>query len=67
MIDKERILDALDDFKDEYGTSFSSAYAEETDIIEDVLDLYYKKLKEESGNDERTLDYADQDVMMLTT
>ena len=50
MIDKEKILDALDDFKDEYGTSFSSAYAEETDIIEDALDLYYEKLKEESKN-----------------
>ena len=47
MIDKEKILDTLDDFKDEYGTSFSSAYAEETDIIEDALDLYYyEKLKE---------------------
>ena len=47
MVDKERILDALDDFKDEYGTSFSSAYAEETDIIEDALNLYYEMLKEE--------------------
>ena len=46
MIDKERILDALDDFKDEYGTSFSSAYAEETNIIEDALDLYYENPKE---------------------
>lgn len=50
MIDKERILDALDDFKDEYGTSFSSAYTEETDIIEDALELYYEKLKEEKAN-----------------
>lgn len=50
MIDKERILDALDDFKDEYGTSFSSAYAEENDIIEDALELYYEKLKEEKAN-----------------
>ena len=50
MIDKERILDALDDFKDEYGTSFSSAYTEETDIIKDALELYYEKLKEEKAN-----------------
>ena len=49
MIDKERILDVLDDFKDEYGTSFSSAYAEETDIIENALELYYEKLKEEKA------------------
>ena len=43
MIDKERILNALDDFKDEYGTSFSFAYMEETSIIEDALDMYYEK------------------------
>lgn len=47
MIDKEKILNALDDFKDEYGTSFSSAYAEETSIIEDALYMYYEKLKED--------------------
>lgn len=47
MIDKEKILNALDDFTDEYGTSFSSAYTEETSIIEDALDMYYEKLKEE--------------------
>ena len=44
MIDKEKILNALDDFTDEYGTSFSSAYTEETSIIEDALDMYYEKL-----------------------
>lgn len=48
MIDKERILNALDDFRDEYGTSFSSAYTEETSIIEDALDMYYEKLKEDN-------------------
>lgn len=46
MIDKERILNELDDFRDEYGTSFSFAYMEETSIIEDALDMYYEKLKE---------------------
>jgi hypothetical protein len=46
MVDKERILNALDDFRDEYGTSFSFAYMEETSIIEDALDMYYEKLKE---------------------
>lgn len=46
MADKERILNALDDFRDEYGTSFSFAYMEETSIIEDALDMYYEKLKE---------------------
>lgn len=46
MLDKERILSALDDFTDGYGTSFSSAYMEETSIIEDALDMYYEKLKE---------------------
>lgn len=48
MIDKERVLNALDDFRDEYGTSFSSAYMEETSIIEDALDMYYEKLKEDN-------------------
>lgn len=48
MIDKEKILNALDDFRDEYGISFSSAYTEETSIIEDVLDMYYEKLKEDN-------------------
>lgn len=47
MLDKERILSALDDFRDEYGTSFSFAYMEETSIIEDALDMYYEKLKED--------------------
>ncbi len=47
MIDKERVLNALDDFRDEYGTSFSFAYMEETSIIEDALDMYYEKLKED--------------------
>lgn len=47
MVDKEKILNALDDFKDDYGTSFSSCYMEETSIIEDALDMYYEKLKEE--------------------
>jgi hypothetical protein len=46
MVDKERILNALDDFRDEYGTSFSFAYMEETSIIEDALNMYYEKLKE---------------------
>lgn len=46
MIDKEKILNALDDFKDDYGTSFSSCYMEETSIIEEALDMYYEKLKE---------------------
>lgn len=46
MIDKEKILNALDDFIDDYGTSFSSCYTEETSIIEDALDMYYEKLKE---------------------
>lgn len=43
MLDKEKILNALDDFRDEYGTSFSFAYMEETSIIEDALDMYYEK------------------------
>lgn len=47
MIDKERILNELDDFRDEYGTSFSFCYTEETSIIEDALDMYYEKLKED--------------------
>lgn len=47
MLDKEKILNALDDFTDDYGTSFSSCYTEETSIIEDALDMYYEKLKEE--------------------
>ena len=47
MVDKEKILNALDDFRDEYGTSFSFAYMEETSIIEDALDMYYEKLKED--------------------
>lgn len=47
MIDKERVLNALDDFTDDYGTSFSFAYMEETSIIEDALDMYYEKLKED--------------------
>ena len=74
MINKEKILDALDDFKDEYGTSFSSAYAEETDIIEDALDLYYyeklkkkKKRKEDTISDEKALEYIDQDTMISAT
>lgn len=46
MVDKEKILNALDDFKDDYGTSFSSYYMEETSIIEEALDMYYEKLKE---------------------
>lgn len=46
MIDKEKILNALDDFTDDYGTSFSSAYMAETSIIEEALDMYYEKLKE---------------------
>ena len=45
MVDKERILNALDDFRDDYGTSFSSCYMEETSIIEEALDMYYEKLK----------------------
>ena len=45
MVDKEKILNALDDFTDEYGTSFSSAYMAETSIIEEALDMYYEKLK----------------------
>lgn len=48
MIDKKKILNALDDFTDEYGTSFSSAYMAETSIIEDALDMYYEKLKEDN-------------------
>lgn len=48
MVDKERILNALDDFRDDYGTSFSSYYMEETSIIEDALDMYYEKLKEDN-------------------
>ena len=48
MIDKEKILNALDDFIDDYGTSFSSFYTEETIIIEDALDMYYEKLKEDN-------------------
>lgn len=47
MLDKEKILNALDDFTDDYGTSFSSCYTEETSIIEDALDMYYEKLKED--------------------
>lgn len=43
MLDKEKILNALDDFTDDYGTSFSSCYTEETSIIEDALDMYYEK------------------------
>ena len=46
MIDKDKILNALDDFTDEYGTSFSSCYMTETSIIEEALDMYYEKLKE---------------------
>ena len=46
MVDKEKILNALDDFRDDYGTSFSSYYMEETSIIEEALDMYYEKLKE---------------------
>lgn len=48
MIDKEKILNALDDFTDDYGTSFSFCYTEETSIIEDALDMYYEKLKEDN-------------------
>lgn len=47
MLEKEKILNALDDFTDDYGTSFSSAYMEETSIIEDALDMYYEKFKED--------------------
>ena len=47
MLEKEKILNALDDFTDDYGTSFSFAYMEETSIIEDALDMYYEKLKED--------------------
>lgn len=43
MLDKEKILNALDDFTDDYGTSFSYCYTEETSIIEDALDMYYEK------------------------
>ena len=46
MVDKEKILNALDDFRDDYGTSFSSYYMEETSNIEEALDMYYEKLKE---------------------
>lgn len=53
MIEKKRILDALDDFTDEYGTSFSFAYAEETSIIEDALDMYYEKIKREEDRGKR--------------
>lgn len=38
---KEEVLNALENFKDEYGTSFSNAEQEAMSIIEDALDLYY--------------------------
>jgi hypothetical protein len=47
------ILTTLDDLKDEYGDSFSSAYPEETELIEKALYLYYDKVKEERGEEVR--------------
>ncbi|MFN2926520.1 hypothetical protein ACKX2L_06295 [Lachnospiraceae bacterium YH-ros2228] len=45
------ILTTLDNLKDEYGDTFSSAYPEEAKLIEDALYLYYDKVKEERGEE----------------
>ena len=41
---KEEILDTLENFKDEYGTSFSNAEPQAMSVIEDALDLYFVRL-----------------------
>lgn len=40
---KEDVLSRMDDFKNEYGTSFASAEPDACAIIEKALDLYYSK------------------------
>lgn len=44
-MDKEEVINCLEEFEDEYGVSFSSSYPEAMSIIEDALDLYYKNLE----------------------
>lgn len=44
-MDKEEVINCLEDFEDEYGVSFSSAYPEAMSIIEIALGLYYEILE----------------------
>lgn len=43
---KQEILDYMDDFKDEYGSSFTDSNFEISNIIEEALDLYFDTIKE---------------------
>lgn len=43
---KQEILDYMDEFEDEYGTSFTNSNFEISNIIEEALDLYFDKERE---------------------
>lgn len=47
MDEKDEVLRALDEFKNEYGSSFSDVYYEKAKIIKDALDMYYKPTTKE--------------------
>lgn len=40
-MNKQEVINALENFKDEYGTSFEYAEPEAMSVIEDALDLYF--------------------------
>lgn len=44
-MDKEEVINCLEEFKDKYGESFSSACPEAMSIIEIALSLYYENLE----------------------
>ena len=41
MMTKQEVLATLENFQDEYGTSFEHAESEAMGIIEDALNLFY--------------------------
>lgn len=41
MMTKQEVLATLENFQDEYGTSFNYAEPDAMSIIEDALDLFY--------------------------
>lgn len=50
-MNREEVINTLYDFKDEYGTSYSSAEPEAMTVIEAALDLYFKSKDEGNKND----------------
>lgn len=40
-MNKQEVINALENFKDEYGTSFEYAEPQAMSVIEDALDLYF--------------------------